>query len=153
VPHTYVFLLYTSLSQSHIITMKSFQILALLTVGSCALVSADTGLLRASSEVEAAPADNVVEEFALLDQNEKNRVLNVYSEGTEGDDEGYGSEEKDDVDMDSYGMGKGKFCLGYYHRWLSQSPWNHLTHALLSHTGGKGMGKGGKGMGKGGKGK
>jgi hypothetical protein len=104
--------------------MKSFQILALLIVGSCALISADTGLLRASSEVESAPADGVVQEFALLDQNEKNRVLGGYTED-------------DDVDMDKDkgygGMGNGKSMLGYYDRGPSKLLRTSYSHSGLSH--------------------
>jgi hypothetical protein len=87
-------------------TMKSYQILVLLTVGSCALITADTGVRRASAEVETAPV-NAVQEIAPRDQNDKNRLLGGYG-GTE--DDGYGGDEKDYADY-VYG-GKGKCtCL------------------------------------------
>jgi hypothetical protein len=139
--------------------MKCFQILALLlTIGSCALITADSGPLRASSEVDAPGADNSVEEFALLDQNEKSRALGGYTEEEDTEDE------DDYVEMDKdkgYGMGKGTSIWGnksgYCDRCQSQSlgtsSYSHSPLFRTSRSGGKGSkGKGSKGKGKGGKG-
>jgi hypothetical protein len=82
--------------------MKSYQILVLLTIGSCALITADTGLLRASSEVETEPAD-AAKQVAPQDREDKSRLLGGYGY-TEGDD--YGTDEKDYVDYDYGGKGK-----------------------------------------------
>jgi hypothetical protein len=82
--------------------MKSYQILILLIIGSCALITADTGLLRASSEV-TPDADNAVQELAALDHNEKHRLLGGYGYT---EDDGYGKDKMDYGDYDYGGKGK-----------------------------------------------
>lgn len=78
--------------------MKSYQILALVTLGSCALITADSGLLRASNGLVV---DSAEQQFALLDEQEKNRMLGGYTE-----DDNYDGGDEDDDEEDMGGKGK-----------------------------------------------
>jgi hypothetical protein len=81
--------------------MKCYQILALLTIGSCALITADT---PAAADVAAAVPATAEQEFALVDEQEKNRMLGGYTE-----DDGYSYGGSDD----DYGKGAciDLFCM------------------------------------------